>query len=83
MKGEIKLETKELITLVKSGEPIAMSDQELIDVAVAAVNELRQRMPRYAFDQGDLSWDDPRAVAMMVSAEDAWYAIDELQGAWR
>lgn len=73
---------EQLVGEVKQGEPVDLSDQELFDVASAALNELRQRMPRYAFEQRDLDWTDSSAVAQMKTAEEACDALEPLAEAW-
>jgi hypothetical protein len=61
---------------------IGLDDSQLIQVAVAATTELRRRMPRYAFEQGDLDFGDAGSVAQMKTAEGACEAVEELQEAW-
>ena len=51
--GEL-MTTKELITAVKNGDPVDLNDYELIELAVCATSELKQRLPIYAIKQGDL-----------------------------
>jgi hypothetical protein len=63
-------------------KPIALDDADLIRVMAAAATELRRRMPRYAFEQGDLDFADTKAVAQMESAEDACDAAEQVQETW-
>ena len=46
--------TQQLCEDVKNGDPVDLNDYELIELAVCATSELKQRLPIYAIKQGDL-----------------------------
>lgn len=72
----------ELVAAVREGDPVPASDEELLAVAFAACDELRQRMPRYGFEQGDLDWSDAAGVSRMETAESAVGAVERMREAW-
>jgi len=44
----------QLVEAVDEGDPVPLCDQALINIAVAATSELKQRLPLYAIRNGDL-----------------------------
>ena len=46
--------TAQLCADVSAGSPVELTDEQLIEIAVAATSELRQRLPLPAIRQGDL-----------------------------
>ena len=46
--------TAQLCADVNAGSPVELTDEQLVEIAVAATSELKQRLPLYAIRQGDL-----------------------------
>jgi hypothetical protein len=46
--------TTELVSLILDNEPVALTDERLIEIAEAVALELRSRLPLDAIRQGDL-----------------------------
>lgn len=73
----------QLLTAVEFGDPVPMSDQDLINVAVAATSELKQRLPLDAVRNGDLANDcwtvakNRQALARYVKASANTGALQE------